>query len=437
MSAQLLGEARLHAKDSDLIFEDRFSALKNALRDVDANRLHSEDFRGGRRANSDCCADTLPGHRGFSTEAWSTGVAANLAELHTQTRSAQHGATDLGRLLALRVPPLRAEAGDIANELGRLGADAARQAAAADRFVGALHDRAEALRSRLSAGRDEDARRAEALAHRQATLEEEVRVLERRSQFALLDSAPANGSAWAAAEAERREALEARIAEAERRKVSAAELGHERARQCEERLVALRDQRLEVERRVATLEAGVQPGSGGPTPWRARLEAFVAAQNALADRAVPASPDHGWERIDRALSAAEAGACQTDSTRDVSAPEYLAGAVRCLRGLAEGERRRGALLAERWRELQGDNPGSLAMGSGSLIPGDRSFSPSPENDWDLDLCRAASRGGGVGSDHVRSRAFAHGINCDTAEARAADVAGFARVGADRGGCSGG
>merc|ERR1712232_833524 len=107
-------------------------------------------------------------------------------------------------------------------------------------------------------------------------------------------------------------------------------------------------------------------------------EAQVTAQNALADRAAMLGPDPSSSRLDQALSAASAAAgaargSHTGARRPP--PEYLIQAVRCVCGLAEAERRRGGLLVERWRELQGNAPWQVSEGGASIPPVDRAFSP--------------------------------------------------------------
>merc|ERR1719453_2508086 len=96
-------------------------------------------------------------------------------------------------------------------------------------------------------------------------------------------------------------------------------------------------------------------------------------------------PDPSSARLDQALSAASAAAgaasagAQAASARGPP-PEYLIQAVRNACGLGEAERRRGGLLVERWRELQGNTPFQTAEGAAIVPPSDRLFSPSHAHD---------------------------------------------------------
>merc|ERR1712061_432257 len=71
-------------------------------------------------------------------------------------------------------------------------------------------------------------------------------------------------------------------------------------------------------------------------------------------------------------------------------PEQLVGAMRCVQGLADVERRRCMLLTKQWRVLQGDGPRTLVWGHSAPLPTGpaRCFSPPRALDWDLDVCRS-------------------------------------------------
>jgi len=303
------------------------------------------------------------------------GIAdVRLSELRARAHEARRGASEVEALLARREPELRRQAAEIAAELGNLGAEAGRQAAAADLCTAQLRKRAEALRTGLASTRA-DGGHLDSLMRRRAVLEAEVQVLERRAEE---ERGPCE-SAFRR-EAEQREALEARIAGAEDRRSKAAQTALAMVRQCEDRLAALREERYE-------LEATAAPHMS----WRARFEALVAAQNAIADRAAAAGADPGAAQLDHALAAA-ADAVRSAEGNGPTTPESLSNTARCLHRLAEAERRRRGLLVERWRELQGDRSEAIAEGHGSAVPQDGCFSPSPARDWDLDMCRMASRG---------------------------------------------
>lgn len=312
------------------------------------------------------------------------GIAdVRLCELRARAQEARRGATEVEALLARREPELRRQAAELAAELSDLGAEAGRQAAAADHCMAQLRKRAAALRTGL-AGTRADGGRLDALMRRRAVLEAEVQVLERRAEE---ERAPCEAACRR--EAEQRDALEARIAGAEARRSEAARTAQAVVRQCEDRLAALREERYE-------LEATAAPHMS----WRARFEALVAAQNAIADRAAAAAADPGASQLDRALAAA-ADAVRSAEGSGPAAPEALSSTVRCLHRLAEAERRRRGLLVERWRELQGDRSEAIAAGHGSAAPQDGYFSPSPARDWDLDMCRMASGGArGAGSSSI-------------------------------------
>lgn len=305
------------------------------------------------------------------------GIAdVRLCELRARAQEARRGATEVEALLARREPELRRRAAELATELGDLGAEAGRQAAAAEHCMAQLRKRAEALRTGL-AGTRADGGRLDALMRRRAVLEAEVQVLERRAEE---ERAPCEAAGRR--EAEQRDALEARIAGAEARRAEAAQTAQAVVRQCEDRLAALREERYE-------LEATAAPHMS----WRARFEALVAAQNAIADRAAVLGADPGAAQLDRTLAAA-ADAVRSAEGSGAAAPEALSSTVRCLHRLAEAERRRRGLLVERWRELQGDRSEAITAGQGSAVPPPDGtvFSPSPARDWDLDMCRMASGG---------------------------------------------
>lgn len=310
--------------------------------------------------------------------------------------------------LAAKTPRLRREAARLAAELGSLGSEAARHSAAAERCVEALRVRAEELYAHLAEQSASSKQRADVVAHRQAVLEEEVRVLERRAEEAASGSCcPPGGEggggagcgawsarntgvgvspAWVAVEAERREALEARIAAANAWNASATEQARESVAALEERLASLREERREVHARAAarraSAAASIPAGAGAGTDhsWRARFQALEVAQHALADRAAAmGGADPGAERLAAALAAASAAARAA-----VDGPEHIGLAMRCVCGLAEAERRRAGLL----RQGGGHDPRLAATdGLGSVPPVDRSFSPSQAHDWDLDLQR--------------------------------------------------
>lgn len=286
--------------------------------------------------------------------------------------------------VSAKAPVLRHRASELSEELNRLRIEAGQQALAAKRCVAALHARAEELAVEFTEAQSAGPISADAARHRQAILREEVRALERRAEAS--NPGSSYTPAWASVEAEKIEVLESRICKAQAREAEVSKLGNEQLRHGEERLAELREQRHE-------LQSHANARSGSMT-WQARFEAFVAAQTALADRAAMLGPDPGAARLDQALSAASAAAGAAAGSHAPGArgspPEYLVAAVRCICGLAEAERRRGGLLVDRWRDLQGNTPWQAPEGAASIPPVDRVFSPSQPFEWDLDLCRAAS-----------------------------------------------
>lgn len=319
-------------------------------------------------------------------------LAAPPADMQVQVRAALQGAAEIGALLTVKAPPLRHQAAQLAQELSDLNTEAGQQAAMAEQCIDELMLRAEALRSQVKEANKESSQRAEAACHRQAILQEEVRVLEQRAKAGTLAGAT-NGPTWASVDAEKRKKLEARIVGAEQRQAAATKVAQETKRRCEDRLAALREERQELEASAGTADVCM---------WRSRFEALLAAQNALADRAATLGPDSGRERLDQALAAASSAvaaagggpACREGQSN--AAPEYLLETVRCVCGLAEAERRRGGLLMERWRELHGHDSFRMAdsKACGSVAPGDRGFSPSRAYDWDLDMWRTTQKAGG-------------------------------------------
>lgn len=295
-----------------------------------------------------------------------------------------HSAETLSDALNVKAPLLRRRAAELADGLSSLRSEAGHQAQAAERCVSALYVRAEELAAELTEAQAAAPLSAEAVQARQAILQEEVRVLERRAEVSSLGGS--DSPAWAAAELERREVLEARISEAQVREAAASELATEQISEGEGRLAEIREELQE-------MKANSQSATG-IRPWRARFEALVTAQNAIADRAAMLGPDPGSSRLDQALSAASAAAGAASGSHAAGArgppPEYLIQAVRCICGLAEAERRRGGLLVERWRELQGNTPWQASEGKASIPPPDRPLSPSQPYEWNLDMCRATS-----------------------------------------------
>lgn len=281
-----------------------------------------------------------------------------------------------------RVPALRRYASDLSEELNSLRAYAGRQAVAAENCIEALHTRAQELGAELIKVQAAGPVSAEAIRQRQAVLREEARVLERRMGSDKFGGT--NGPAWTRAEAEKREALEARISSAKDREAAALETALKEMKQSEEKIAMLRIEKRELESRA---------NSDVSTTWKSRYEAFVSAQQALADRVAILGADPGAARLDQALSAASAAAGAATGSHAIGCkkpPDYLLQAVKMLCGLAEAERRRGGLLTEKWRELHGN---VVFTGTGSLNivpPVEQVFSPSPAYAWDLDMCRSAS-----------------------------------------------
>mmetsp|Transcript_129505 Transcript_129505/g.242257 ORF Transcript_129505/g.242257 Transcript_129505/m.242257 type:complete len:391 (-) Transcript_129505:31-1203(-) len=307
-------------------------------------------------------------------------------DMLVQVQAAFQGAAEIRALLSVKAPPLRQQAAQLSEELNHLSAEAGQQTVMAERCVEDLLRRAEAMCSQVREAKRESASRAEAMSHRQAVLQEEVRVLEQRGKVGALTGAT-NGPSWVSADAEKRKKLQARIMSAEARQAAAAKVTQDQKLRCEERLAGLRQERQELEACAAATNSSM---------WRSRFEALVAAQNALADRAATFGPDVSRERLDQALAAASAAAAAAGGPasregQSSATPEFLMEAVRCVCGLAEAERRRGGLLVERWRELHGNDSCRVAEGLGSIAPADRGFSPSRAYDWDLDAWRTAQK----------------------------------------------
>mmetsp|Transcript_31648 Transcript_31648/g.58143 ORF Transcript_31648/g.58143 Transcript_31648/m.58143 type:complete len:369 (+) Transcript_31648:124-1230(+) len=302
---------------------------------------------------------------------------AQLTELWRQAEATRHAASELSGLLRVKAPSLRHQASSMADELNGLSAEASRQAAAAERCVAALHDRASMLRSQVIEAHLRSSEEADAITRRKLILEEEVRVLERRLEVEG-DSLGAETTRREAFSG-RREIIEERIAEAEARQAADCMLAEEAVERCQARLAALRQAKLDVEAQAFN-----------PAPARRRYEAMLDAQYALADEAAASGPRPGSDRLRQAVTASYAAVRAVQAGPNGHA-EYLQSTMKCLSELVEAERRRGGLLAQQWRELQGeDRWRTAAQGSVvSVAPPqvDQRFSPRLTYDWDLDLCR--------------------------------------------------
>lgn len=317
-------------------------------------------------------------------------AAACSAELRLCTGAAHHNAAELSALLARRALPLRRKAARLATDLSNLGVEAGQQVVAADQCLVALRDRVEALRAQLVEIRNESVLRAESLKLRHATLEDEVHTLEWRSKRknGTATGSCANGPTWAEMSAERCAQLRNRIASAEARHAPILDLANEGTRLCEARLAELREAHRELEDRAGSIQAA---SSAGPTDlWRSRFEALIAAQGMRTNSTLAMSTDHRFGKLDMALETAFASLQDAVDGAKALPPKQLVGAIRCVQGLADVERRRCMLLTKQWRVLQGDDPRTLVGGYSAPSPTApiRCFSPPRALDWDLDICRS-------------------------------------------------
>jgi len=293
---------------------------------------------------------------------------------------------------------LKKQATAIAAELESFAVEASRQAASADSCMSSLHSSAEALVGQMSDVklalnsniRDQVGDEATALTRRRAQLQQQVAAAQRRVEDTAIGGVgAANGATWTAAERERRAALEARVARAEVGRAKAESQAEDVLQSCEMKLMQLRERRRDLE-----MEISSGCSAEAANLWKSRFESLIAAQNGIADDASsPAAPDHGSARVDQALRAAAAAVQQAvDTAGAQSPPSSLVGAVRCVLGLAEAERRRRALVVEAWQKSQGDDPRAVARGLTCMPPVDRAFSPPRGYDWDLDACKGSGGG---------------------------------------------
>merc|ERR1712151_605305 len=77
-------------------------------------------------------------------------------------------------------------------------------------------------------------------------------------------------------------------------------------------------------------------------------------QGRLADRVSSTPADESIIRLEQALVAASNAVRAGADGPGGPPPEHLIGALRCVRGLAEAERRRSGLLSGVWQELHGE-----------------------------------------------------------------------------------
>lgn len=323
-------------------------------------------------------------------------------------------AVGFGVAVQHKAPALRREAAQIDFELGGLAVDADRQLAAVDRSIDALRDRAETLLATLGKTRGVDNMRgAPALEHRRAALEEEILILEQRrggvaaGAFAMCE---ANDRAWSSTQIARRTVLRERIAVAEARQVSSSDAAQEQVRHHTNQLLELRQARAELSMRSAAANSAALGGVTS-TPWQSRYEAVVAEQGRLADRVAETIADESVIRLEQAVAAAASALEDASEGAGSSPPQHLVGSLRCVRGLAEAERRRSGLLTERWHQLQGEEcqmtAPPAAVASPAPVPPSRSFSPSRAGDWDLDALRdtdgSSERWGFSVANHGRLR----------------------------------
>mmetsp|Transcript_52637 Transcript_52637/g.125750 ORF Transcript_52637/g.125750 Transcript_52637/m.125750 type:complete len:385 (-) Transcript_52637:92-1246(-) len=309
-----------------------------------------------------------------------------VADLRAHAQVSQDAAVHLSSLLATKVPMLRREASRLAAELNGLSAEAGRQAAAAERCAEALLERTSGLRSQLIEAHMRGTHEADAVARRKMILEEEVRVLERRLEVD--DARAATSTADAsldAAFAERRKVMEERIANSEARQASVVQMAEEAVHRYEARLATLQEAKL-----------GVEANACNPEPAKRRYEALVDAQLALANEAALSGARGNSQYLGQALASASA-AVRALQNGPHGPPEYLFATVKWLNDLAEAEKLRSGLLAQQWREMQGEarHVGSSQIPHLSGVRGepvtaplvDQRFSPRLAYDWDLDLCR--------------------------------------------------
>mmetsp|Transcript_37900 Transcript_37900/g.85388 ORF Transcript_37900/g.85388 Transcript_37900/m.85388 type:complete len:375 (-) Transcript_37900:31-1155(-) len=314
---------------------------------------------------------------GADSDGSGTDLHGQLAELWRQAEATRHAASELSSLLRTKAPALRREASSLAVELNGLSAEASRQAAAAERCVASLQDRASILRSQVIEAHVRSSEEADAITRRKLILEEEVRVLERRLEADGCTSVAE--TARSATISGRRQIIEERIAEAEARQAANAMQAEEAVERCEARLTALREAKLDVEAQAFN-----------PAPARLQYEAMLDAQYALADDAAASGPRPGSDRLQQAVTSSYAAVRAVQAGPNGQA-EYLHSSMKCLSELVEAERRRGGLLTQQWRTLQGEDrwrtaaQGALASFAPPEV--DQRFSPRLVYDWDLDLCR--------------------------------------------------
>eukprot|EP00928_Gymnodinium_smaydae_P020327 TRINITY_DN17859_c0_g4_i1.p1 TRINITY_DN17859_c0_g4~~TRINITY_DN17859_c0_g4_i1.p1 ORF type:complete len:360 (+),score=75.67 TRINITY_DN17859_c0_g4_i1:36-1115(+) len=294
---------------------------------------------------------------------------------------------------------LRLQALQLSEELNDLQNEHSAQVANADACLSELRADAQTLLDRLTAEARLTCSAFEGMVHRdvlsgdpaaitlsrrRARLEEEVHSLERRAedlQAAAGREGGVLGASWMVSVTERRTLLQERIDRAESSCASAEARAEASRLEGEARLNELQEMRQ-------ALQAEAEEVACNDRRWRGRFEALITEQNAAADRAYESlgPSDPGGPLLERSLAAAAAAAQEgaRDPTASKSSIERLAGAARCVFGIAEAERRRRALLVNAWRWAQGEDVQTgRGHACGELPPCDRAFSPPRDRDWEF------------------------------------------------------
>eukprot|EP00933_Yihiella_yeosuensis_P018418 TRINITY_DN15120_c1_g3_i1.p1 TRINITY_DN15120_c1_g3~~TRINITY_DN15120_c1_g3_i1.p1 ORF type:complete len:413 (-),score=91.28 TRINITY_DN15120_c1_g3_i1:194-1324(-) len=308
-------------------------------------------------------------------------VNAGLTELRAHTGAARQSAAELSALLTLKAPPLQRRATRLAGDIEGLGAETAQITAATVKCLEELKNREEALRVHLVDNRREVGKEVEAQLQRRDQLMTEVSTLEARiASDTLTASSSQNGPTWAAAQAERRAALTARIERAVARQAQVAELSKTSVARSRARL-----QELQQARAKAALDSCLPTSAekpeipvGSSQTWRSRFEALITKHRGMVSALIAGTEDENTALLSEALKAAKDSLAEANKGPS-ALPKLVTSALRSVKGLADAERRRTALLVTRWRELQG-----LQGDIRATIAPIQSFSPPRAVDWVLD-----------------------------------------------------
>lgn len=259
-------------------------------------------------------------------------------------------------MFSLKAQPLQQRTIRVVEDLERLAAEAAHVISAAETCMDDLKQRQEHLRVFLAGSRGAAERTVEALSKKRSALMTEVKAIEAHSAYEEADIGfGRNGPAWASALAERRAALTSRIENAAVQQAAAAELSKNSTARCRAQIEKLREAR-----NMLTC-VGISPSApSSPNPmlyagtrtWKAQFEALINKQRTLADGLAAGVVDDQLCVLDQAITAISTSMHEATESSEMP-PALLFSTLRAVKGLADAERRRAAILRSRWDELKG------------------------------------------------------------------------------------